>query len=223
MPHGDAARAQLEFLLQWQRNSTFGIVESMGTQGRGFVVAPALAGSNGIPVQVLVGDNARFRKFGDNATRIGDASPIQYEDLQVGDKVYVRGTHADGDPVWHATLVVKGGVRGILGTILSVDTVQSSLKLREFGSGRKFNVNLPAGEVYKASDSPTDPVPVNTLSGVPLVPIALSDLMPGDAVLAVGSANTESEKVLGLGVITKFGNFGVAPVDSGNKMNWLLE
>ena len=223
VPHADAARAQLEFLVQWQSNSTFGIIESMGTNGRGFVVSPALAESGGIPVRVLVGDNVRFRKFGDNATRIGDASPIQYEDLQVGDKVYVRGTHAAGDPVWHATLVVKGGVRGILGTILSVDTVQSTLRLREFGSGRKFNVNLPAGEVYKASDAPTDPVPVNTLSGVPLVPIALSDLMPGDAVLVVGSANTSSEKVLGLGVVTKFGNFGVGPLDSGSKMSWFLE
>ncbi len=174
-------------------------------------------------MQVLVGDNTRFRKFGDNATRISDASPIQYEDLQVGDKVYVRGSHPDGDPVWRASLVVKGGVRGILGTILSVDTVQSSLKLREFGSGRKFNVSLPAGEVYKASDSPADPVPVNTLSGVPLVAIALGDLTPGDAVLAVGSANTSSEKVLGLGIITKFGNFGVAPLDSGNKLSWFFE
>ena len=104
-------------------------------------------------MQVLVGDNARFRKFGDNATRISDASPIQYEDLQVGDKVYVRGSL----PGRRSGLARHAGGEGRSarhpGTILSVDTVQSSLKLREFGSGRKFNVSLPAGEVYKASDS----------------------------------------------------------------------
>jgi len=221
--HGDAARAQLEFLVHWQRNSTFGLVESMGITGKGFVVSPALADANGISVPVLVDDNTRFRKFGDNAVRLSDASPIQYGDLQVGEKVYVRGTRAEGDPVWHATLVIKGGVRGILGTVLSVDILQSRLKLREFGSGRKFDVGLPSGDVYKASDAPTDPVPVSTLSGVPLVRISLSDLTPGDAVLAVGSSNTDNDKVNGLGVITKFGNFGVAPVDSGNKLNWLLE
>jgi hypothetical protein len=221
--HGDAARAQLEFLVQWQHNSTFGLIESMGITGKGFVVSPALADSDGVPVRVLLDDNTRFRKFGDNAVRLSDASPIQYEDLQVGEQVYVRGTRADGDPVWHGTLVIKGGVRGILGTILSVDTVQSSLRLREFGSGRKFDVSLPSGDVYKANDAPTDPVPVNTLSGVPLVRIALGDLMPGDAVLALGSSKPENDKVLGLGVITKFGNFGVGPVDSGNKLNWLLE
>lgn len=223
VPRSDLERAQREFLTHWQQDSTFGIIQSFSTDRQSFVVTPSLTWGDGLPVTVALDSNVRYRTFPTTATKLADAAPLRFEDLQIGNSVYVRGKRLPGDPVIQASQVVKGGVRGIVGSIVSTDALQSAVKLRETGSGRQLNVSLPGGDLYRTSESLTNPMRVETELGVKLVRIGMADLQPGDAVLVFGTTSNDSLDVPGLALITKFGSFGVAPNGDSEQVNWFLK
>ena len=222
VPRADVHKAQLTFVAQWQRDSVYGTISSIDVAKRSLVVAPAPPSVENKPVQVSLPPSARFRMAPPNARRIVDAVSFQIEDLKAGDSVYIRGTRPAGEQVMLGTLVLKGGHRAIVGTLTAVKVLDGVLEVHEFGSGRMLRVKVTPNEVYRTTETLTDPMRVQTQSGVVLVPVSLADLQTGDAIMIIGKATAENPDGEGLAAITKFGTLGVLPNDPPDRMTWFL-
>jgi hypothetical protein len=147
---------------------------------------------------------------------------FQLKDLQPGEPVYVRGARPGNGPEITASLVLKGGYRGILGTLIEVQVLGSVLRIHEFGTGRTLSMKMTPGGVYRTTENITHPMRVETASGVLLAPVGLADIQPGDAILVIGKTTGEASEGDGLVAVTKFGTFGVLPQDPQNRLSWFI-
>jgi hypothetical protein len=216
----DAQRAQRDVALQWQASSVFGKILTIDAAAHKMVVGPMIAQNPPAPTQINLSPDVQYRAYPMTALRIGDATPIALEDLQQGDTVYVRGKGAPGDPNLHATLVVKGGMRGILGTLLEVGN--SSVRIQEFGTGRTLDISIPSSMTYRTTRELTNAGGTPRLDESRLASIQFSDLQPGDTVMVIGVTDFNTNKGTGLGLISQFGHFGSLPNASGNELSWFL-
>jgi hypothetical protein len=148
--------------------------------------------------------------------------PFELGDLQVGDQIFVRGTRDVADPAITAALVLKGGYRAILGTLIDVQPLTSMIKVKEYGTGRKLSISLPGGEVFRTTESITQATRVDPGAGIMLAPAGYADLEKGDAIVVVGRINDQTSEGEGLAVITKFGTFGVVPRSADDRIVWFI-
>jgi len=216
----DSQRAQREVALQWQANSVFGSILTIDRAARSMVVAPQIPQNPPPPTQINLPPDVQYRSYPMTALRISDATPIAFEDLQQGDAVYVRGKGAIGDPTLQATMVLKGGIRAILGTLLEVSG--SSVRLQEFGTGRNLSISIPSSMTYRTTRELTRSGGTLRLDESKLAMVQFSDLKPGDTVLVLGSTKSNTNEGTGLGIISQFGHFGSVPTDAGNQLSWFL-
>ncbi len=216
----DAQRAQRDVALQWQASSVFGQILSIDAEGRKMTVTPLIAQNPPAPTQISLPPDVEYRAYPMTALRISDATAIALKDLQPGDTVYVRGKSAPGDPSLQATLVLKGGMRGITGTLLAVGN--SSVTIQEFGTGRTLDISIPSSMTYRTTRELTNAGGTPRLDESRLATIQFSDLQPGDTVMVVGVTDVNTNTGTGLGLISQFGHFGSLPNDSRNELSWFL-
>jgi hypothetical protein len=219
----DIQRAQREFLVEWQRSCVFGTIVSIDVPARTFVVAPVSPSVDQGSLTISLPASAQLSAARPTARRLADSTSFRFEELQVGEPVYVRGTRSGSEPAIAASLVLKGGWRGILGTLVEVQPLGSVIKIREFGTGRSLRITLPGAELYRTTESVTHPMRLETKSGVILAPVGFADIQTGDAVLIIGKTNDQTAEGEGLVVVTKFGTFGVVPHDPQERVVWFLK
>jgi hypothetical protein len=217
----DLHRAQANFLLKWHRDSLYGKLSSIDVRGRTLEMTPLPPWVGDTPVRVSLPASVRLRSAAPNARHISESTSFALEDLQPGETVYVRGSRSDNGPDMAASLVLKGGYRGILGTLVEVQVLSSTLRVREFGTDEILSIKMTPGETYRTTENLKNPMRVETASGVVLAPVGLADLQIGDAILVVGKT-TSTTVGEGLVAVTKFGTFGVAPEDPNARVSWLL-
>lgn len=216
----DSQRAQRSVALQWQSSSVFGQILFLDRESHTMVVNPQIPQDPPPPTRILLSQDVEYRSYPITALRIADATPIAFEDLQLGDAVYVRGKGAPGDPNLQATLVVKGGMRGILGTLREVSG--SNVRVQEFGTGRDLLIAIPSSMAFRTTRELTRSGGTTRLDESKLAAIQFSDLKPGDTVLVLGSTDFNTNNGKGLGIISQFGHFGSVPGDTGNQLSWFL-
>lgn len=216
----DSQKAQREVALQWQSNSVFGSILTIDREARKMVVTPQIIQNPPAPTQIDLPPDVEYRSYPTTALRIGDSTPIALDDLQQGETVYVRGKGAPGNPTLQATLVLRGGMRGILGTLLEVSG--SSVRLQEFGSGRDLSISIPSSMAYRTTRELMRTGGSIRLDASRLATVQFSDLQPGDTVLVLGSTNYDTNTGTGLGIISQFGHFGSVPTDAGPQLSWFL-
>ena len=216
----DSQRAQREVALRWQSSSVFGSILLIDRETRKMVVSPQITQNPPAPTQINLPPDVQYRSYPPTALRIGDATAIAFEDLQQGDTVYVRGKGGDGDPNLQAALVLKGGMRGILGTLLEVSG--SNVRLQEFGTGRDLSIAIPSTMAYRTTRELTKAGGTIRFDESKLAAVQFSDLQPGDTVLVLGSTNYNTNTGTGLGIISQFGHFGSVPTDTGHQLSWFL-
>jgi hypothetical protein len=193
----------------------------MNVAARTLVVIPILPSPEGA-LTITLAPNAELRSAPTTARRLADLSSFELEDLQIGEQIFVRGTRDDTDPAITASLVLKGGYRAILGTLIDVQPLTSVVKVREYGTGRKLSISLPGGEVFRTTESITQATRVDPGAGIMLSPVGYADLEKGDAIVVVGRINDQTSEGEGLAVIAKFGTFGVVPRSSDDRIVWFV-
>lgn len=222
VPRADVHRAQMDFLAGWQRNSVYGTVSSIDAGERSLIVKPLPPSTDDTSVRVSLPATVQLKTASPAAKRISESVPFRIEDLKPGEPVYVRGTRAGNNAEITASLVLKDGYRGIVGTLAEVQVLGSVLRIHEFGTGRTLSIKMALAEVYRTTENITHPMRVETASGVLLTPVGLSDLQAGDAILVIGKTAGEASEGEGLAAVTKFGTFGVLPQDPQNRMAWFM-
>ena len=218
----DLHRAQSEFLVAWQRNSLYGTLASIDVGGRAFVVKPSPSSTGEATVRVSLPSSVKLRTASPDARRITESTSFAIDELKPGEPVYVRGTRSADGSGMEASVVLKGGFRGILGTLVEVQVLSSTLRLREFGTGETLSIKMTAGETYRTTEDLTQSMRVETATGVVLAPVGVADLSVGDAILVIGKAAAGATDGEGIVAVTKFGTFGVAPQDPQGRVSWLM-
>jgi hypothetical protein len=218
----DMHRAQSEFLVAWQRDSLYGTLASIDVGGRTFVVKPLPSSTDDTPVRVSLPSSVKLRTASADARRITESTSFVLEDLKAGEPVYVRGARPANGSEMAASLVLKGGYRAILGTLVEIKVFSSTLRIREFGTGETLSIKMTPGETYRTTEDLTQWMRVETASGVVLAPVGLADLSSGDAILVIGKAGAGVSEWEGLVAVTKFGTFGVVPQDPQGRVSWLM-
>jgi len=218
----DLHRAQSDFLVAWQHDSLYGTLASIDVAGRTFVVTPLPPWTGDTPVRVSLPPAVKLRTASADARRITESTSFALEDLKAGEPVYVRGVRSADGPDMVATLVLKGGYRGIVGVLVEVQVFSSTLRIREFGTGETLSIKMTPGETYRTTENITHWMRVETATGVVLAPVGLADLSEGDAILVIGKAAAGASQGEGLVAVTKFGTFGVVPQDPGGRVSWLI-
>ncbi len=221
VPRTEAERAQRDFAMKWQSNSVFGSIVTIDAAAGKITVNPLVAQSTPPPTEIRLSGDVVYRTYPSTAMRINDASPIRLEDLQTGQTVYIRGERSPGDPVLRANLLIKGGMRGIVGTFLEVSS--SKIRMREFGTGRTLDIHIPSTLAYRTMAELTTVSGAVRLDESRLAIIQFSDLQPGDTVLVIGTTDYDKNTGTGLGVVTHFGYFGTIPNDSGHQVSWIFK
>jgi hypothetical protein len=215
-------RAQSEFLVTWQRNTLYGTIASIDVGARMFRVESLPSSTGDTPVSVSLPASAKLRTASADARRITESTSFALEDLKVGEPVYVRGARSANGSEMAASVVLKGGYRGILGTLVEVQVLLSILRIREFGTGETLSIKMTPGETYRTTEDLTHWMRVETASGVVLAPVGLADLSSGDAILVIGKLAEGVSDGEGLVAVTKFGTFGVVPQDPQGRVSWLM-
>jgi hypothetical protein len=222
VPRGELEQSQRNFALKWQSESVFGSILTIDAASRKLTVMPMVAQSSPSPTEINLPAEVLFRTYPSTAMRINDAGPIRFEDLQTGDRVYIRGRRMSGTPILDANLVIKGGMRAILGTLLEVGGAQ--VRIREYGTGRTLAMSIPSTLAYRTTAELKDTSGAVKLDESRLAMIRVSDLQIGDTVLVVGTTDDNSNTGNGLGVVAHFGYFGSSPIDGGGQqITWILK
>jgi hypothetical protein len=211
---------QQRFLAEWQKNSLYGNVEGIDPTSHVLTVM-SIGSTRADRVRVELGSNVRFRTFPSNATSVQDAKAFRAEDLRTGERVYVWGTRRAGSNVVDAKIVAAGGVRAMVGTIIAIQPLTSTVKIREFESHRALDVKLGASQLYRTAPAITSPAEIAIPAGVPLANVGLADVGSGDSVLVIGRG--EGTDVVALIMITAFGSFGVEAGDPSSQLTWVLK
>jgi hypothetical protein len=162
----------------------------------------SLATDQGSVIQVSIQSGARLFRFAPGQTDAKTATPIQITDLQVGDRVLVRGKLADDGTTLNATAVavmkqqdiaqlkqqelLDWQRRSVGGVVKQVDSSTSSITLTV--AGKAVVVNTTPKTTYKryAPDS---------VKWEDATSATLSDIHPGDQLRAKGTKNEDATQL----------------------------
>ena len=221
VPRTELERAQREFALNWQSNSVYGSILTMDKASRKVMVMPLASQNPPPPTEITLPAETVFRTYPSTAMRIGDAGPIRVDDLQVGDKVYIRGRRSPGTQMLEASLLIQGGMRAVVAALLEVEA--SKVRVQEYGTGRTLDIAVPSTRAYRTMAELTNSSGGVRLDESALSTITLADLKAGDTVLVVGTVDYESNRGTALGVVAQFGYFGTSPNDGDQQVTWILK
>lgn len=121
-----------------------------------------LSQDSGPDITATVAPNARLLRIAPGAKDLKDAAPIQFQDLQVGDRIRVRGpASGDGNAIAALEVIVMARTdldarrqqvqqdwqkRGIGGLVSSVDPAAGSLKISVTGLSGKKEITVQASK-----------------------------------------------------------------------------
>jgi len=174
---------------------------------------------------VHASDPVLFRDYSSQPQSGRDGVGSAWARLKIGDRIYVQGRRSGLEI--HAAVIIVGAVRGVVGTIVSMNGLGEFIEVHELGSGNSLKVQTPGGAIFRASPFVEPAVtPAPSASSVPwdLNPIAFADLQKGDTISVLAREEEGSEHtVTGLMVVTGFGSYGINPLPSSIAAFWFID
>ena len=226
MKRSDIQEHQKQVFSVLARNSAFGVVTDMNAENRTIRLKEALRGGGSQEVTVESSDGVAFRRYSSEMQVGKDGVASGWARLQVGDHIYVQGRRDKALPAIRASVIIVGGVRGIVGTIISMSGLGEVIELRELGSGNSMAVRARRGAVFRISpfvEAATRERPGSSASWN-LHPISFSDLQIGDTIsVLVREEEALQKAVMGLTIITGFGSYGIDTLPSSAPTFWFLD
>ena len=172
-----------------------------------------LSQDSGPDITATVAPNARLLRIAPGAKDLKDATPIQMQDLQVGDRVRVRGqASADGNTIATLEVIVMARTdidahrqqeqqdwqkRGIGGLVSSVDPSAGTVKISVTGLSGKREITVQASKGTVIRRYAPDSVKFDDAKAS-----RLEDIHPGDQLRARGERSSEGLKVTADEIVT---------------------
>ena len=206
--HGQSASPQAAGEAQVTR--VVGTIKS--TQGDTLLVTP----DSGSEVSANLGSTTKILRVPPGETTLKNATPLQAQDLQPGDRVLVRGrASADGHSIAAlAVIVMKQGdvsakqehdredwqKRGVGGMVTAVDSVAGTITISSGGVGGNHNIVIHAAKKTTLRRYAPDSVKFDDAR-----PAGLDQVKAGDQLRARGSRNADGSELTAEDIV--FGSF----------------
>lgn len=172
-----------------------------------------LSQDSGPDITATVAPNARLLRIAPGAKDLKDAAAIQLQDLQVGDRVRVRGpASADGSTIAALELIVMARTdldakrkqeqqdwqkRGIGGLVSSVDLAAGTVKISVTGLSGKKEITVQASKSTVIRRYAPDSVKFDDAK-----PSSLQEIHPGDQLRARGDRNSDELQLMADEIVT---------------------
>jgi len=202
----DIEAQQRDELVRWQAKSAFGVITALDPRTRNITLKlshPTTSSQITIdasgPVTYQAFSAGRFREL-----------PTLWNQLSVGNYLYVRGEKSGDAHVMAARLIVAGDFRTFTGTIESMDALGERIRVRAMLSGDTRTVDADPAVLYVTSPAG------------PMRRIDFGDIQPGDPVLVLAQRNGQAGDVQAVAVIRSFSSFGFGDREDG-RLPWSLE
>lgn len=172
-----------------------------------------LSQDSGPDVTATVAPNARLLRIAPGAKDLKDATPIQFQDLQVGDRVRVRGqASADGNAVATLEVIVMARAdidarhqqeqqdwqkRGIGGLVSAVDPAAGTVKISVTGLSGKREITVQASKGTVIRRYAPDSVKFDAAKAS-----SLQEIHPGDQLRARGERSADGLQVTADEIVT---------------------
>jgi hypothetical protein len=197
----------------WARNSALGVVTGLNPENQTIRLKEELASGASQQATVDASDPALFRSYSSQAQAGKDGVASTWSRLKIGDRIYVQGIRAPVSPKIRASVIFVGAVRGVVGTISSMNGLGEVIEVHELGSGNTRLIQTRRDAIFRASPF-VEPVeaPAPAASSVPwdLYPVSFADLQKGDTISVLASEEESTEHTFtGLMVVTGFGSYGI--------------
>ena len=142
---------QKQVFSTWARNSAFGVVTGLNPENQTIRLKEELAGGASQQATVDASDPAMFLHYSSQAQVGKEGVASAWARLKIGDRVYVQGRRAAVSPDIRAAVIIMGGIRGVIGTIISMNGLGEVVELRELGSGNSLAVQTRRDAIFRAS------------------------------------------------------------------------
>ncbi len=172
-----------------------------------------LSQDSGPDITATVAPNARILRIAPGAKDLKDATPIQLQDLQVGDRVRVRGqASADGNAIAALEVIVMARTdlearqqqeqqdwqkRGIGGLVSSVDPATGTVKISVTGLSGKREITVQASKTTVIRRYAPDSVKFDEAKAS-----TLQEIHPGDQLRARGDRNADGSQITADEIVT---------------------
>jgi hypothetical protein len=218
---------QKQVFSTWARNSARGVVTSLNPEKQTIRLKEELAGGASQQDTVDASDPTVFRYYSSQAQAGKDAVASAWARLKIGDRIYVQGTRAALSREIRAAVILVGAVRGVVGTIVSMNGMGEVIEVRDLGSGSSLLVQTRRDAIFRASPFVEPAVaPAQSASSArwDLYPISFADLQKGDTISVLAREEEGSEHtVAGLMVVTGFGSYGINALPAGAAAFWFID
>ena len=227
MKRSEIQQHQKQVFSTWARNGAFGVVTGLDPENRTIGLKEELAGGASQLVTVDASDPAVFRHYSSQAQVGKEGVASAWASLKLGDRIYVQGRRAALSPEIRAAVIIVGAVRGVVGTIVSMNGLGEVIEVHELGSGNSLVVQTRRDAIFRASPFVEPAVaPAPSASSVPwdLYPISFADLQKGDTISVLAREGEGLEHtVTGLMVVTGFGSYGINAMPAGAATFWFID
>jgi len=218
---------QKEVFSTLAHNSALGVVTGLNPANQTIRLQEELAGGASQQATVDASAPAVFRRYSPPAQAGKDGVASAWASLKIGDRIYVQGTRAALSPEIRAAVIVIGPVRGIVGTIASMNGLGEVIEVNDLGSGKLLLIQTRRDAIFRATpfvEPAVAPTPSSRSIPWDLYPISFADLQKGDTISVLAREEPGSEHaVIGLMVVTGFGSYGVNAPPPGAAAFWFID
>jgi hypothetical protein len=218
---------QKQVFSTWARNGAIGVVIGLNSENQTIGLKEELPSGASQLLTVDASYPAVFSHYSSQAQVGKEGVATAWARLKIGDRIYVQGRRAAVSSDIRAASIIVGGIRGLVGTILSMNGLGEVLELRELGWGNSLTVQTRRDAIFRASPFVEAAVASEQSgSSVPwdLYPISFADLQKGDTISVLAREEKDSEHtVTGLMVVTGFGSYGINAIPAGATTFWFID
>jgi hypothetical protein len=211
---------QRETLARWLSDSAFGTVIEIEPAGQSFVLESHLGGDTK-RVLVAASETTRFNRYLWDGADLSEIASASWEQVRVGQRIYVHGTPSvDGDSL-DATSVIFGDLQAIAGTIGAINPLDETLRLNELLTGETVMIHISPGDLRLISSGPKGSQREDGTQARVLQAIDFGDIREGDSVIVLARQNESwGTKIDGAVLIANFGEPN--PQSVSQKVTWEL-
>jgi len=148
MTRTDLASAREAERLDWQRRGIEGPVTAVNAEKREITISvpttPPAPGNPTRPVTLALSANAALLRYAPGSVKFSDAKPASFEEIKVGDQVRALTNRTEDSSRVTAEKVVFGTFRTWGATVVSVDSQNGTVTVKDLASGKPVLVRTNA-------------------------------------------------------------------------------
>ncbi|HXH50032.1 MAG TPA: hypothetical protein VNM47_11875 [Terriglobia bacterium] len=134
--------------LQWEKNGIAGVVKAVDPAAKEITLAvpntPPKPGNLTHSVIITLAPSASLLRYAPDSVKFSDAKPAPFDQIKVDDQIRALGTKSADGTRFTARKLVSGTFRNIGATVISVDTTQGTITIKDLATGTPVLVRTNA-------------------------------------------------------------------------------